>query len=92
MVGRFEVGYFEFDIFCLEVLFCTKCDWESNRANWCRGIPGDDAVERSIAWSKQTHIVDAHLYQCACKDQVEPTCAVDEYSSKLGALNDWIEY
>ena len=92
MVGRFEVGYFEFDIFCPEVLFCTKRDWESNRANWCREIPRDDTVERSLAWSKHTHIVEAHLYQCACKDQVEPTSAVDEYSSKLGALDDWNEY
>ena len=92
MVGRFEVGYFEFDVFCSEVLFCTKCDWESNRANWSRGISGDDAVEWSLAWSKQTHIVEAHLYQCACRDQVEPTSAIDEYSSKLGTLNNWIEY
>ena len=92
MVGRFEVGYFEFDVLCLEVLICTKCDWESNRADWSRRVPGDDAVEQSLAWGEQTHIVEAHLYQCACKDQVEPTSAVDEYSSKLGALNDWIEY
>ena len=56
------------------------------------GISGDDAVEWSLAWSKQTHIVEAHLYQCACKDQVEPTSTVDEYSSKLEALDDWIEY
>ena len=56
------------------------------------GISGDDAVEWSLAWSKQTHIVEAHLYQCACKDQVEPTSAVNEYLSKLGALDDWIEY
>ena len=68
VVGRFEVGYFEFDVFCPEVLFCTKCDWESNRANWRRGIFLDDAVERSLAWSKQTHVIEAHLYQCACKD------------------------
>ena len=33
VVGRFEVGYFEFDIFCPKVLFYTKRDWESNRAN-----------------------------------------------------------
>ena len=92
MVRRFEVGYFKLDVFCPEVLFCTKYNWESNRADWCRGIPGDDAVERSLAWSKQTHIGEAHLYQSACKDQVEPTSTVDEYSSKLGALNDWIEY
>ena len=75
-----------------EVLFCTKCDWESNRADWCRRVPGYDAIERSLAWGEQTHVVEAHLYQCAFKDQVEPTSAVDEYSSKLGALNDWIEY
>ena len=86
MVGRFKVGYFEFDILCLEVLFCTKCDWESNRADWCRRIPGDDAIERSLAWSKQTHVVEAHLYQSICKDLVEPTSAVNEYSSMLGAL------
>ena len=92
MVGRFEVGYFEFDVFCPEVLFCTEYDWEGDRTNWCRGISGDDAVERSLAWSKQTLVVEAHLCQSACKDQVEPTSAVDEYSSKLGALDDWIEY
>ena len=71
---------------------CFFGNWESDRANWCRGIPGDDAVERSLAWSKQTHVVEAHLCQRACKDQVEPTSAVDEYSSKLGALDDWNEY
>ena len=92
MVRRFEVGYFELDVFCPEVLFCTKCNWESNRADWCRVIPGDDAVEWSLSWSKQTHVVEAHLCQCACKDQVEPTSAINEYSSKLGALDDWIEY
>ena len=92
MVGRFEVGYFELDVLRPEVLFCTKCDWESDRANSSGGISGDDAVERSLAWRKQTHIVESHLYQCACKDQVEPTSAVDEYSSKLEALDDRIEY
>ena len=92
MVRRFEVSYFELDIFCPEVLFCTKCNWESNRADWCRGIPRDDAVEWSLAWSKQTHVVEAHLCQSTWKDQVEPTSAVNEYSSKLGALDDWIEY
>ena len=92
MVERFEVGYFEFDVFCPEVLFCTKCDWEGDRANWSKGISGDDAVEWSLALSKQAHIIEDHLYQCACKDQVEPTSVVDEYSSKLGALNDWLEY
>ena len=92
MIRGLEVDYFEFDVLCPEVLFCTKCDWDGNRANWSRGIFGDDAVERSLAWSKRTHIVEAHLYQCACKDQVEPTSAVDEYSSKFGALNDWIKY
>ena len=92
MVGRFEVGYFEFDVLCPEVLFCTKCDWESNRANRCRGVLGDNAVEWGLAWSEQTHVVEAHFCQCACKDQVEPTSTVDEYSSKLGTLNDWIEY
>ena len=91
MIRGLEVGYFEFDVLCPEVLFSTKYEWEGNRANWSRGISGDDAVERS-PWSKQTHVVEAHLYQCACKDQVEPTSAVDEYSSKLGALDDWIEY
>ena len=88
MIRGLEVGYFEFDLLSLEVLLCTKCDWEGNRANWSRGISGDDTVEWSLAWSKQAHIIEAHLYQCACKDQVEPTSAVDEYSSKLGALND----
>ena len=68
MVRGLEVGYFEFDVLCPEVLFYTKCDWKGDRANWCRRIFGDDAVERSLAWSKQTHIVEAHLYQCACKD------------------------
>ena len=92
MVGRFEVSYFEFDVLYPEVLFCIKCDWEGNRANWSRGISEDDAVEWSLAWSKQTHVVEAHLCQRACKDQVEPTYTVDEYSSKLGALDDWIEY
>ena len=92
MVRRFEVGYFKLDVFCPEVLFYTKCNWQSNQADWRRGIPGDDAVEWSLAWIKQTHVVEAHLCQCACKDQVEPTSAVDEYSSKLGALDDWIEY
>ena len=56
------------------------------------GISGDDAVEWSLAWSKRTHVVEAHLCQSICKDQVEPTSAVNEYSSKLGALDDWIEY
>ena len=92
MVRGLEVGYFEFDVLCPEVLFCTKCDWEGDQANWCRRVSRNNAVEWSLAWSKQTHIVEAHLYQCACKDQVEPTSAVDEYSNKLGALNDWIEY
>ena len=92
MVGRFKVGYFEFDLLCPEALFCTECDRKSNRANWCRGIPGDNAVEWSLVWSKQTHVVEAHFCQCACKDQVEPTSAVDEYSSKLEALDDRIEY
>ena len=53
---------------------------------------GDDAVECSLAWSEQTHVVEAHLCQSTCKDQVEPTSAVNEYSSKVGALDDWIEY
>ena len=92
MVRGLEVGYFEFDVLCPKVLFCTKCDWESNRANWCRGIPGDDAVEWCLAWSKQTHVVEAHLCQRACEDQVEPASAVDEYSSELGALDEWVEY
>ena len=42
MVGRFEVGYFEFDVFCPEILFCTKCDWESDRANWSRATSRED--------------------------------------------------
>ena len=92
MVGRFEVGYFELDILCPEVLLRTKCNWEGNRGNWCRRVSGNDAVKRGFARCEQAHVVEAHLDQHACKDQVEPTSAVDEYSSKLGALNDWIEY
>src|SRR6185503_8769946 len=92
MVRGLEVGYFEFDVLCPEVMFCTKYDWEGDRANWCRRVSKNDAVEQSLAWSKQTHIVETHLFQCAYKDQIEPTSTVDEYSSKLGALNDWIEY
>ena len=92
MIGRFEVGHFKLDVLRLEVLFCTKYDWEGDRANWCGTVFGDDAVEGGFAWSKQTHVVEAYFCQCACKDQVEPTSAVDEYLSKLGALNDWIEY
>ena len=26
VVGRFEVSYFELDVLCLEVMFCTECD------------------------------------------------------------------
>ena len=92
MVGRFEVGYFEFDVFCPEVLFCTECDRKSNRANWCRRVSGDNAIEWGLAWSEQTHVVEAQLCQCACEDQVEPTSAVYEYSGELGALDDWVEY
>ena len=92
MVRGFEVGYFELDVLCPEVMFCTECDWKSNRANWCRRISRDNAIERGLAWSKQTHVVEAHLCQYACEDQVEPTAAVDEYSSKLGTVDDWIEY
>ena len=92
MVGRFEVGYFELVVLRLEVLFCTKCDWEGNRANWCRRVSGNDAVERVFARCEQAHVIKAHLYQCACEDQVEPTSAVNKYSSELGSLDDWIEY
>ena len=83
MIGGFEVGYFELDVLRPEVLFCTKCDWEGDRANWCRRISGNDVVEGGLAWSKQTHVVEAHLRQCACENQVEPASAVNEYSSKF---------
>ena len=89
MVRGLEVGYFEFDVFCPEVLLCTECDWEGDRANWCRGISGVDAVEWSLAWSKLTHVVEAHLCQCASKDQVEPISAVDEYLLTL--TNDYFQ-
>ena len=92
MVGRFEVGYFELDVLRPEVLFCTECDREGNLADRCRRISGNDAVEWGLAWSKQTHVVEAHFSQCTCKDQVEPASAVDEYSSELRSLNDRIEY
>ena len=92
MVGRFEVGYFELDILCPEVLLRTKCDWEGNRAKWCRGVSWKNVVEGSFAWCEQAHVVEAPLHQCACKVHVEPTSTIDEYSSKLGALNNWIEY
>ena len=92
MVGRFEVGYFEFDVLCPKVLFCTKCDSEGYRANWCRRITENNAVERGFAWSKQARVVEAHLRQCACEDQVVPASAVDEYSSELGSLDNWIKY
>ena len=52
VVGRFEVGYFKLDVLRPEVLFCTKCDWEGDRANWCRRISGNDAVEWGLAWSQ----------------------------------------
>ena len=67
MVGRFEVSYFESDVFCPEVLFCTKCDWESNRANWCREVPGDNAIEWGLDWSEQTHVVEAHFANVLAK-------------------------
>jgi len=92
MIGRFKVGYFKLDVLCPEVLFCTKYDWEGDRANWCGRVSGDDAVEGGFAWSKKTHVVEAHLRQCTCKDQVEPASAVDKYSSELGSLDNWIEY
>ena len=92
MVRRFEVGYFELDVLRPEVLFCTKCDRKGDRANWCGRISGENAIEWSLAWSEKTHVVEAHLCQSTCKDQVEPTSAVDEYSSELGALDDWVEY
>ena len=82
MVGRFEVSYFELDVLCPEVLFCTKCDRKGDRANWCRRISRDDVVEGGLAWGKQILVVEAHFHPCACKDEVEPASAVDEYSSK----------
>ena len=85
-------GYFEFDVFHPEVLFCTKCDRKGNRVNWCRRVSGNNAVERGLAWGEQTHVVEAHLSQCTCKDQVETASAVDEYSSELGSLDNWVEY
>ena len=75
-----------------EVMSCTKSDREGDRTKWCRRVPGNDAIERDLSWSEQPRVVEAHLSQCTCKDQVEPASAVDEYSSKLGALDDWIEY
>ena len=66
-----------------EVLLCTKGDREGHRANWCRRITENNAVERGFAWSKQGRVVEAHLRQCACEDQVVPASAVDEYSSEL---------
>ena len=92
MVRGFEVNYFELDILCPEVLNHSKCEWECNRANWCRGVSWNDAVEASFAWCKQTHIAKAHLHQCACKDQVEPASTINKYSSGLGSLDDRVEY
>jgi len=92
MVGRFELAYFELDLLRPEVLFCTKCDWEGDRANWCRRVSGNDAVEGCFARSEQTHVVKAHLRQCACEDQDESTAAISEYSSEFGSLDDWVEY
>ena len=92
MVGRFEVGYFELDVLCPEVLFCTEYEREGDRTNRCRRISGNDAVERGFAWSEQTHVVEAHLSQRTCEDQVEPTSAINEYSSEFRPLDDWVEY
>ena len=92
MVGIFEVGYLELDVFRPEVLFCTECDWKGDRADRCRRISGNDAVEWGLAWGDQTHVVEAHLSQRTCKDQVEPTSAINEYSSEFGPLDDWVEY
>ena len=89
VVGSFEVGYFELDVLCQEVMFCTECDWKGNRANWCRRISGNNAIERGLALSEQTHVVEAHLCQCASKDQVEPISAVDEYLLTL--TNDYFQ-
>jgi hypothetical protein len=61
MVGRFEVSYFELDVFYPEVLLYTECDREGNRANRCRGVSWDDAVEGSLTRRKQAHVVEAHL-------------------------------
>ena len=88
MVGRFEVSYFELDILCPEVLLRTKCDWEGNRANWCRGVSRNDAIEGGFTRHGQAHVVKAHLHQCSCKDQVEPTSTINNNSSKLGSLDD----
>ena len=92
MIGRLEVGYFEFDVLRPEVLFCTECDRKSNRANWCRRVSGDNTVKRNLAWSEQTHVVEAHLSQRTREDQVEPAFAINEYSSELGPLDNWVEY
>ena len=92
MVGRFELAYFELDLLRPEVLFCTKCDCEGDKTNWCRRVSRNDAIKGGFAWSVQSHVVEAHLRQCACKDQVEPASTVDKYSSEFGSLDDWIEY
>ena len=92
VVRRFEVDNFEQDVLRPEVLFYTKYDREGNRANRCRRVSGNDAIERGFAWSEQAHVVEAHLHQCTCKDKVEPTSTVDEYSSELGSLDDRVEY
>ena len=75
-----------------EVLLCTKGDREGNRADWSRGVFRDDAVEWGLSRGEHAYVVEPHLLQCTRKNQVEPASAVDEYSSELGALDDWVEY
>ena len=92
MVRRFEVGYFELDVLCPEVLLYAECNRKGNRANWCIGISWNDAIERSLAWCEQAHVIEDHLHLCACEDQIKPTSTIDKYSSKFGSLDDWNEY
>ena len=92
VVGRFEVSYFELDVLRPEVLFCTECDREGNLADRCRRISGNDAVEWGLAWGDKTHVVEAHLSQRTCKDQVEPASTINEYSIEFGPLDDCVEY
>jgi hypothetical protein len=84
MIRGLKGSHFELDELGTIILPCAEGDWEDHRTKRVCRVTWDDAVEGRLAGNQHVLEIQAHFFQSADEDEIEPAPAVDK---DLGELN-----
>jgi hypothetical protein len=83
MVRRLEISHFKFDELSTIILPRAEGDWEDYRTKRVCHVTWDDAVEGGLTGNQHALEIQAHFFQSADEDEIEPAPAIDEDLGEL---------